>query len=518
MNATDNTSCRPRSPRSPRLLHRGLLLAALCLCAQGCLGEYEANYEGEPSSDFHAPAASAPLKLPDDQIARATTAKVLVKRQSEPKQGAPFTPANHVKVTFEWLELQQGLNERGQPNKPIVVEQYTATTDASGLATAPEVRVPKVFSRYALRAVVDEHGMKHFSKPLLLEADGTLAGNLELMMVSGDLSHILGGALITTANIPERMEQHPASYGYVKFNQVLELRVDQHLIYNTGSATRPEHSRGVPFEVPLSASSISAQVMAMGGGQMRDGADFGVVEVTDSTIYYKGLIYPEGDSFPQIRLMVQFYLQADGDALVFEQPLQQYWDDARFAFNQETDLPEHPVLAITLDAPQFSELDDKAQAGIMEGKKVKVARKPKQPLMPGDTLRVVIGGLPYPTPALPWYVLSACGVIAVLGAGLAAREVVAAKRRRSLAAVADPAILRDLDAEIEALYIGLATLRADLAAGEASPKAAAQEEERLKVRLVALLQHREAITSPPSAPPTSSPTSSPPPNPSQAPA
>lgn len=480
---------------------RIFLLIAVISCAAftlpGCLGEYEATYDDEggmPKNAAHSAPQQDP-KLPDSTITSTATARITLRKQASPQQDAPFIPAPPMQVELQWLDARSPTDAEGQPQKPKVLEIYKASSDAKGVVVFPEIRIPKNPSQYILRAAVEEHGMTHFTKPLSLDpSSGEWTTHLDMMVVSGDPNHILGGTLITTASIPQRMEQHPAAYGYVQFQQVLELRVDSYMIYNTGSAVRPEHSRGVAFEVPLKASSVSAQVVAMVNGQMRDGSDFGQVEVADSVVYYKGLIYPEGADKPQIRLMVQFFLEADGSELSFEQPLRQYWDDARFAFTRETDLPEHPELSITLAAPQFTEISNQAQAGIMEGRKVTVARKPQIGILkPGTSLHIQVDGLPYPEPALPWYALALSGTLAIAGIGLGYREFQLTKARRARLQNGDPSLLSTLSNEIDALYSGLELLRQDTDAGLLSPSQGAQEEERLKMRLVLLIQQRDKI-------------------------
>ena len=421
----------------------------------------------------NAPGQRKPARvrvLASDKAGTAR-ARIQVVRQNAPGKDAPLEPAAGVEVSLQWRA----------DNAERLALSYQAKTGGDGIADFGTIDVLKDQRRFELRAVVQQGGVPHIS-PRLVPQNGQVSGQLEMLYVTGEPDAVVGGALVTILGIPGSMNRHPASYGYIQVQQMVELTTGDWAIYDTQNAMRAADARGVKFEVPLKAGSVQAQVV--GGG-------VGKTEVADSTVYYAGTIYPASEDYPSVRLMVSYFLKADGDELEFEQPMSLPFADVRLTFLRETDLPNHPVIDVEFDAPQFTEFSDEATEGVMKGRRVIVARGLS--LAAGDTLAFSVQGLPYPDDRIPFYLGLLAFVIVIGGAFLAVRERRRKVERNARLARGDAEAVAEIEEQIEALYAGLSELEQDLDDAEISEADYAMEHARLRTRLAMLLQRRDEV-------------------------
>jgi len=399
--------------------------------------------------------------------------RIRVLRQQRAERDAAFEPVGAgVPVKLQWRARER--------QRRLAIEVVTETDD-HGWADFGPVTMLKDTRRFELRATVREGGVPHMSEPLVTTAP-RVTGQIRMLQVTGDPSNVIVSMMMTTLQIPQGMNQHPRAYGFVQVRQVIRFTTRDWLIYDTQNATQADHMRdGVVFEVPVKASSVQAQVM---GGN-------GETEVSDSTIKFKGSVFPEGESFPNTQMMIVFFMKADGSTLEYEQPMTRPVSDVRLAVIRDTDLPEHPVLDIELEAPQFGEISDEAQEGVLEGQNVVVARS--LTLAEGDSLTFTVGGLPYPDDWIPYYVGALVLLLIMGGVWVGVREVNRAKERESAIERGDEEAIEAFEEQIEALYAGLAELERDLELGEIDERDYDTEHARLKTRIAVLVARRDEM-------------------------
>lgn len=428
--------------------------------AQGAIAPGQAA----PRDAIHgAPADNrqAVVRLQPGDIAGMARARVAVVRLSQASPDAPATPiAAGTKVLLQWRA------DRGQR----LALSYEAVTDAQGVAEFDSIEVLRDLRRFELRAIVQEGGVAQFSEPFLPQGE-RIDGTLRLLPVTRDPDAVIGGSLVTIMGIPGRMNEHPASYGYVQVQQVVELGMRDFSIFD-GSAA------GVLYEVPIKAQSVQAQVV---GGEGR-------TEVSDNKVRFNGTVYPADERYPSTRLMVSYFLEANGSTLSFEQPMSLPFADIRATFLRETDLPGRELLEVAFRDSQFAEFADAAESGTMEGRHVVVARG--LALNKGEVLRFEVVGLPYPDDRLPWILLGIAVLMVIGGVFLGRHELQRARARRAELASGGTASQELVEAQIESLYAGLEELERDHADGIIDVVDYERERSRLRTRLALLIKRR----------------------------
>ena len=465
---------------------------------QGCFENPYDDKEERPDDEIHRLLESRDPGFPPSAVIGQAPAQIQVLKQKEPTQDSGYEPVSGIKVEFYWVDLKQSDQHA---NKPATVKRYKTNSNKLGLAVIDAVDVPRDQSRYQLRATAFYGGMEHSFNNLRANAEGRYIGEIRMMQISGDVRIVTGGNLITTMRIPQGINQHPNLYANIQVDQIIDLHTTEWKTYSTGAAVRQEDLLGIPIELPLKA--INPQGVVTIPGEQGDGSRLGQIKVKDSIAYYRGILYPPDDSKPSIRIMLRYYLKAEGSELDFELPLSIDWDDVSLTFIETTDLPDHPELDITIDAPVFSDQSNKAKGGALSGTKVEVVRTPlfddvngKRGPRAGDVIHARIKGLPYPDRTMQWYVFAIGGVIFIVGAFLGVKEVRRARQRQENLSSRAPEALAELDAQIEALYRGMEALEADFREGDVTEKSRDQEHERLKARLVLLMQLRGERSTP----------------------
>lgn len=365
--------------------------------------------DGAPSNSPTTPAATGwtvKVKVSDGLSKKPVADSVVFLRAARPK--GPF-----------------------EPTDPAPAQEWTAITDASGVATFSGLPESLGASGLRLHAATTWNGLT-FKSTASPPAD-KISLDVDVYEKGVDLKGVRFSSVRT---VIEPWED------YLIFTQFYMLTNTSKTALDTALLPGVEFERGLPIRLPTKAQGIRVS----GPGQSL---------VVDSLVYWQGTLKP-GEQVP---LQVSFSMAVHSAEYVYEQEMEYEVDNAEILVPLQTRYAKLPRLdKVSLAAPEFRPdagyglfgmRDDMEFIGAT-GKALKI----------GESLKFKVSGLPYAPPMTPFVVFGAA-LLSALGVAVVGRRE--ARRVRSAAGLKDLRVA--LEAERTALLDDLVKLRNDLKAG-----------------------------------------------------
>lgn len=394
-----------------------------------------------------APTAEQTAKPPAAQPAvRPVTVSVVL--------GAAKTPLAGVPV------LLRAARPRGpfEPTEPEPVQEWSAVTDAAGVATFPIEPDALATQGLRLHAVAIYEGQPFKSAAVVPSAGAKLA-----------ISAFEKGAGVDAVRVASlRMVIEPWE-GYLVFTQIVGLTVVGDRALDTRQIADPAWEKGLPIELPLKAQGIHIS----GPGEH---------QAIHSTVYWRGVLKPGEVTTLQLR----YSIPAHEPIFTYTQPTAYEVGEVDILVPLQTPHKKLPRMnGLELAAPNFKLEAGAGLAGLRPD--MEFLRGSRAGLKAGEPLRFQLRGLPFSKPRAPWIALFAGLAVALLALGYGLRL------RGEDGQAAGAELIKELRGQHEALFEELLSLEQAYKAGEVEIRDYEVEAMSLRGRLALIKRKLEAL-------------------------
>jgi hypothetical protein len=343
-----------------------------------------------------------------------------------------------------------------EPTDPKPKHEWSAVTDASGVATFEGLPMSVATSGLRLHAVAT-HGGWTFKSAQIEPEPG-----IELKVKVYEQGHDLSGVVIKELqSIAHIWEDH------VFFQQFYLLTVEGDKVVDTSQLPGREFDNGLPIRLPTMALGIHIQAP-------------GETKVVNNFAYWKGLL-KSGETVP---VSITFSMRASDTDFVYEQTVDYPVESAKVVVPLESTSPQIQIPyfgTVALAAPGF---DVQATEGGIGGQNTGMFLVADgRSLEAGESFAFQLTGLPFDQPVGGWLALALglAGVIFVLGyARREQRHIDDSRRSGELAEM--------LRREREELLDELAILEQDFEDGEVGDLEYERESLLLRERIALVMK------------------------------
>jgi hypothetical protein len=372
------------------------------------------------------PTPAAPPAAPPEAQAEAVPAPAPVVEVTV-TMGKERTPLPNTPV------LLRAARPRGpfEPNEPEPTQEWSAMTDATGVARIPGVPETLALQGQRLHAVAIYEGQPFSSAAIVPSPNAKLAINA-----------FAKGAGPEAARIASlRMVVEPWE-GYLVFTQIIGLTAAGDLALDTQQVADPAWAKGMPIELPLKAQGINV-------------AGPGEHKVINSIVYWRGVLKPGEVTTLQVR----YSMPAHDPVFTYLQPIAYDVGEVDLLIPLQTSHKKVPRLnGLELAAPGFALEAGMGLAGLRPD--MEFLRGARASIKAGEPLRFQLRGLPFHKPKGPWIALAAGLLVALAALGYGLR-----RKQTDGPTHSDAALMAELTAQHDAAFEEMVALKRAYNAG-----------------------------------------------------
>lgn len=342
---------------------------------------------------------------------------------------------------------------------PKPAREWTAVTNASGLATFEGIPTSLADEGLRLHALTTHGGMTFKSSPKVPARGISL--EVPVYERGNDLSKVKIQDLQTIVHVWE---------DNLYFQQFYRLTVEGNQVFDTALLTGEEYEHGMPLDLPLKAMGIEAQAP-------------GATKVVESTVFWKGSLKP-GEAVP---ISASFSMTANRPEFSYSQDFDYPVDNVSVVVPLEPNNQQVKIRYfsdLTIAAPGFDPDNVGVDEGALGSQNDGLFLTAKnRSIEAGGTLKFQLGGLPFDRPIGAW---------AALGLGILGALLVFAFARREKKRVDEShssgEIIDLLSREREELLDELALLEEDYQDGRVSELEYERESLLLRERIALVMK------------------------------